>query len=529
MGQHVTLSTLVMPISQSEQVFKLVKSLSKGEKRNFRLYAGRIQDSEQLLYIKLFDILEKQKSFDESDTLKKMGGINSTQYSNVKRHLYTQILISLRHLYKEKKAYIKVREYIDMSYILYSKGLYMEALKILDKAKKLSTKNHTDFSSLTIVEMEKMIQSRHITRTNTASIEALVAQAKDLSSSIYSRANLSNLKVLLHRYYIRKGHVASLEEENEITQFYHESLGGREPSDMSLLEKVNYYQCEVWYYYILGDFRRCYEAALNWVHLFENSKELMARDVDLYMRGYHYVLTSAFNNRDNEAFSIHMKKLEDFRHDSYGSFNDNSKLFSFLYVHTGRMNLHFLQGTFDIGVEMIPRTLNRIKRYIAKLDEHKIMIVYFKIAFMYLGNNMPKKANTYLLNIINLTNKSLRQDMQVYARIMHLMVHYDLDGGTIMPFLLNRYVAYVTKHSESNTVAMLALKMFKKLNNAPLLDRKKLIKYYLEEFKKLETTGFAQKGFHYLDIVPWLESKYRDIPMADVIKERYSVQKNNSE
>jgi hypothetical protein len=509
-----------MPISQSQQVYKLVKSLTKGEKRNFRLYAGRIQDSEQLLYIKLFDILEKQKTFDEKEVLEKLGSNNATQYSNVKRHLYTQILISLRHLYKEKKAYIKVREYIDMAYILYSKGLYMESLKILDKAKKLSIKNHTDFSSLTIVEIEKMIQSRHITRTNTASIEALVEQASNISTSIYSRAKLSNLKVLLHRYYIRKGHVSSVAEEEEITDFYKSSLQGSDEKKMSIVEKMNFYQCEVWYYYILSDFKNCYKSAVKWIELFEGSQELMDRDVDLYMRGYHYVLTSAFNNRDTTSYEALLSKFENFRHDSYSSFNSNSKIFSFLYVHTGRMNLHFLKGTFAEGVASIPRTLNRIRRYKTNLDEHKIMIIYFKIAFMYLGNNDFKKANQYLMNIINLTNKTLRKDMQVYARLMHLMVHYDMDSQNVMPYLLNRYNSYFTKHAETNTMATLGLKLFRSLNNAPILEKKTVLKNYLKEFKNLKKQDYSERGFHYLDIITWLEARSQDVSMSAILKNR---------
>lgn len=507
-----------MPISQSHQVYKLVRSLSKGEKRNFKLYAGRITNTEQLLYIKLFDILEKQKAFDEKDVIMKMGNINSSQYSNVKRHLYSQIMISMRHLYKEKKAYIKVREYIDMAYILYSKGLYMEALKILDKAKKLSLKNDTDFSTLTIVEIEKMIQSRHITRSSTISIETLVEQASNISESIHNRVKLSNLKVLLHRYYIKKGHVSTKEEEKEVTQFYERAIADNDTSKMRTIEKVNFHQCEVWYYYILSDFQNCYLSAIKWITLFEESKELMNRDIDLYMRGFHYLLTSAFNNRDNSGFSKHLIKLENFRHDLYSSFNENSKVFSFLYVHNSRMNLHFLQGSFDEGVDIIPRTLKRIRRYRSKLDEHKIMIIYFKIAYMYLGNQMPKKANQYLMHIINLTNKSLRKDMQIYARLMHLMVHYELDSDNIIPYLLNRYQTYVLKHAEHNTVAIVALDMFKKLYGSPLLDRKSILKFYLEEFNILKNQKYSARGFHYLDIPTWIEAKYLDIPLGEVIK-----------
>ncbi|MBK8626608.1 MAG: hypothetical protein IPN86_13885 [Saprospiraceae bacterium] len=55
-----------MPISQSDQLFNLVKSLTKAEKRNFTFYSTRIQDADTLKYIHLFELIDKQKVLDET-------------------------------------------------------------------------------------------------------------------------------------------------------------------------------------------------------------------------------------------------------------------------------------------------------------------------------------------------------------------------------------------------------------------------------------------------------------------------------
>ena len=60
-------------------------------------------------------------------------------------------------LFKEKGANYKVREYVDYAYILYGKGLYLQALKILKKAKDLAIKHHLIYMQLTIVEFEKKL------------------------------------------------------------------------------------------------------------------------------------------------------------------------------------------------------------------------------------------------------------------------------------------------------------------------------------------------------------------------------------
>ena len=75
-----------------------------------------------LLFLRLFDLVDKQKSFDEQEIYANLGLTDRVQFSNLKRHLYTQIIASLRMLFKEKGANYKVREYVDYAYILYTSG-----------------------------------------------------------------------------------------------------------------------------------------------------------------------------------------------------------------------------------------------------------------------------------------------------------------------------------------------------------------------------------------------------------------------
>lgn len=496
-----------MPISKSKPVFSLIKSLSKSEKRNFTVYSSRLQDTDGLMYIRLFEILDKQETLFEKEVREKLGNISTAKYSNLKRHLYTQILTSLRHLHKEKKADIKIREYIDFAYILYGKGEYMSALKLLDKAKKIAEKNHTDFSSIIIVEFEKLIQSRHITRSSTDTITQLIDQAQDISITIRNRAKLSNLKASIHRYYISKGHVTNQHEELELQQFLHTELEDIKTINLGMMEKVYLNQIYVWYYYILNDFRKVYKYASQWVKLFEDSEELLKRDVDLYLRGYHYILTATFNLRDKDQHKSSLLKFEEFRRTQYKSFNDNSKITSFLYVHTGRMNQHFLSRTFNKGVEEIPRTLRRLKRYQYNLDAHKFMIIYYKIAWMYMANNQPNIAKPYLENIIDNQSQSLRIDIQIYSRLMYLMLYYDLDDFESLRRLSNIYLKYICKANENNEVQLVILNMFKQLSSIPILERKDILKENLKTLKKQSRTKYNSRAFLYLDIINWIESK----------------------
>jgi len=123
-----------MPISNSAYLFSLVKSMTKADKRNFKLFAKRVQADDDMMFLQLFDVLDKMKEMDEEDILSKLELNDKGQLSNLKRHLYKQILTSLRMISTSRIKSIEIREHIDYAHVLYSKGLFRQSLKILQRA-----------------------------------------------------------------------------------------------------------------------------------------------------------------------------------------------------------------------------------------------------------------------------------------------------------------------------------------------------------------------------------------------------------
>ena len=119
-----------MTREQKDNLFVLIKSLSKSEKRQFKLYVGRLGVNEDSKFLLLFKILQKLSVYDESIILKN-GFVKKQQLSNLKAHLYKQILISLRLNPSHQNIRIQIREQLDFATILYHKGLYTQSLKIL--------------------------------------------------------------------------------------------------------------------------------------------------------------------------------------------------------------------------------------------------------------------------------------------------------------------------------------------------------------------------------------------------------------
>src|SRR5688572_27655636 len=149
----------------SDILFQLIHSLEKSEKRHFKLYIRRNSAKEDLKIVQLFDALDKLDEYDEKLLLKKLPGIEKPQLHNLKTHLYKELLASLRLLKSADSIDLQLNEQFDYAHILYKKGLFMQSLRILDRAKETAKANQKFNFLPQVISLEKRIQTLHITRS----------------------------------------------------------------------------------------------------------------------------------------------------------------------------------------------------------------------------------------------------------------------------------------------------------------------------------------------------------------------------
>jgi len=207
-----------------DPLFVLIKSLTKSEKRQFKLYAGRLGNNSDSKFIALFNFLDKAEKLDEAVIVKK-GIVTKLQLSNLKAHLYKQILISLRLNPVHRTTRMKIREQLDFATILYHKGLYKQSLKLLDKAKVLAVESDENNIAYEIVEFEKIIETQYITRSISSRADELAIQAKGLSMKNVIASKLSNLSLQLYGLMLKTGYVKN-DKEHEYLKNYFEGKNG---------------------------------------------------------------------------------------------------------------------------------------------------------------------------------------------------------------------------------------------------------------------------------------------------------------
>jgi len=514
-----------MPNRFSDTLFQLVRSLEKSEKRHFKLYIKRSSSRDDLKIVKLFDALDKMEEYNEEALLKKLSPVTKPQLNNLKTHLYKELLASLRLLKTNENIDLQLSEHLDNARLLYNKGLKLQALKILDRAKELAKANQKFNTLVQLLSLEKKIETLHITRSTTDKTERLAQEALSVSSHVERVTRLSNLALLLYRWYVLYGHARNEEDEKNIRSYFKENL----PADIGAIsgfyEKLYFYQSYCWYAFIRQDFLMYYRNSQKWVNLFEQDPLMKKVETGHYIKGMHNLLNAHFDLRNFKKFEGTLKQFEIFAQSPVALEHDNFRTHTSIYINSAKLNLHLIKGTFNEGLKLVPEIESRLNEYALYVDQHRILVFNYKIASIYFGIGNYHRCIDYLQRIIN-NRLDLRYDLQCYARLMHLMAHYEMGNYDIIESLIKSVYRFMAKMKNLTVVEEEMFKFLRHSFDVPPQQLKPELKKFLDKIKHLEKSRFETRAFAYLDIISWVESKVYDKPMGEVIYQKYLKSKH---
>lgn len=272
-----------------DSLFSLIKSLNRSEKRQFKVYVNRLQINADAKFLLLFDTLDKLEEYDETVILKKKI-TTKQQLSNLKAHLYKQILVSLRMSPSQQNNRMQIREQFDFATILYQKGLYKQSLKILDKAKFQAYELEEKAIAYDILELEKIIESQFITRSISGRADQLIEESEELSLQNLQTNRLSNLSLKLYSLLLENGYAKNEEEINKIKNLFIEQTKDINLNDLKFKEKLWFYKANVWLAMLIQDSDYAFEYSKKWVELFyEKKRKNSTTSCLVFKRSYLFI------------------------------------------------------------------------------------------------------------------------------------------------------------------------------------------------------------------------------------------------
>ncbi|PLX15547.1 MAG: hypothetical protein C0597_08800 [Marinilabiliales bacterium] len=509
-----------MPNKNNDPLFQLIKSLSKAEKRYFKLHSIKQVAGEETKYLKLFDFIDKQKDYDETKILEKNKSIKSQQLSNLKAHLYKQILQNLRNLNSDEDIDLLIHELIDHATILYNKCLYDQCIKMLDKAKNMSEKFEKNTLFLEIIEFEKRLVTKYI-RTNIENKVSMLIKASDqINEKINNINTFSNLTIKLYSFYLKIGFLRNHKDFELVNSFLYSTLPVFQEEQLSFDEKMYLYNSFVGYYFFIQDFDRGYEYAKKWVNLFDENQTLITPKIEMYIKSVNNLLVSQSKLHKYDEFKLTVRKFDEIHNLQDLKLTENIRLLLFKYSSTHKINRYFMTGEFGEGVKIIPEIADSLENFQRQLDTHYIIIFYYKFACMYFGDSNYQNVVLWLNKIINMKDVDLRSDIHSFARILNLISHYELGNLDLVDYYIRSTYRFLIKKNDLHLFQKIIMKFLRKLSSITrdqLIDAFKELK---EQLIPLNDKFYERRPFIYFDIVSWLESKIENQTVQEVIREK---------
>lgn len=503
---------------KQEPLVDLIRSMTKAEKRNFKLYATRLTGNGEAKFVALFDMIDSSTEYNEAKIIAKCN-IKREQLPNTKAHLYKQLLISLRLLSVQRSIPMQLREQIDFAKILYDRGLYKQSYKIIERVHRSAEELNQNTMLLDIIEFEKQIENINLSLSESAKAEKLNSQADKICERIEAGNTLADIALRLYSLYLKLGYARSQKDLDLINVYFKPRLEHYAGKQLAFSEQYYFYQCMAWYNFIQHKLPDSYRYASRWVLLFDATPKMKEIMYDAYLFGYAQILNGLFLMRKRKFFAAQLVKFEH-EAQSVAELNENAYIIAHQILYINRLNSCFLNGTFVEGVTMIPDIDSFIAKYSNYLAQHTKLNIYYKIACIYFGNGQHIKCIEYLNLITTTKEPQLRRDLQCFAKILTLIASYEAGIDHNIDYQIRSVYAFLVKMNDMQNVQREMLGFLKRLGKIYQSDLKDEFRRLYERLLPYENHPYERRVFYYLDVISWLESKITGRSISEVIQSK---------
>lgn len=504
----------------SSDLYQLIKSLSKTEKRYFTLNVLQKKYKKKNAFEILFNAIENQKEFNENALLSARNKIPHLPV--LKKRLFEMILKSMEMYHLENSLENKLRSTINKIEFLFHKGLNEPCAKLIKKAKKVAKENELWEQLIEILNLESLLlaaynKSSHADRSRLKSHEEALSALRQLKNRLdYLKLSIEITELSKGRQVIRKKN-----ELKHVDSILANPLLKSEEMALSLKTKSTFY-------FLLSrgalmKFRnkKAIEYGGRYVNFSTPKKNPTLGSILTYfnsLAGYLHLCLEDKNYRAAEIAVMKLKSIpiqfnikgSDFLQSSIYSMSTGS-LFS-IYLDTGQFNKALtLIGEVEENKAIIEKNLS--------VSNKIVLNFYFFYTYFGLGNY--RSALVWLNNTIDSIAKTgLREDLYSICKILILLVHYELGNHDLISYIGKSAFRKLGKLKELHQFESIMLDFFnKKLpevsNDKERIELFKALKVDLEKLNKHPESSVMRN----FDLISWIDSKIERRPFAQIIIE----------
>lgn len=500
-------------------MYDLVKSLSSAERRYFKLFINS-KDASSNKYVRLFDAISASDHFDDEALLRAVYGnekVTSRKYSELKAYLYDLVIKSLQAYDDTSSVDYRLKNQLLGVRTLYKRSHFEDCKAILAKVKKTAISYEAFNVLIEVLDWEKRIA---YAQTDISFLDREMKRiTKEEQEYLHKLTNISAYRNIFFQILvgIRKDVSRSKTQREEFAALMENPLMKSEAEAHSFTAKVLFYRILSIYYFSTSNFETFYSSSKNLIKLMERNKLMLKEDVSEYISALNNHIISCGRLSKVQEVRETLDKLNKVKPITA---DDEVKIHRQYFMNKFRLCIS--TGEFEEGGRELKRHLKAVERFDKQLFIKSNF--YFQYFCIYFGTGNYEEALNSLNDWLKMSESVERKDLQSLARILNLIIHYELGNTMLLDSLLRSTYRYLNK---ANRLSEFERKMMNFIREAGKPHSRKEMQQILETLKQdfEELSRQPSYGvFDLFDIIAWLESKINGKPYTEVVKERFQHQ-----
>lgn len=494
-------------------LFDLINSMTMSEKRYFKIYSSKHVIGMSNDYVLLFDAIDKQEEYDD-DELKSASFVKNL--SAEKNYLYRLVLKSLNAYHVSLNSKTKIYQWLENIEILYHKGLYEQALKIVKKAKELARKNELFTQIMVIQEIETELLSK---RFDYAAASKNVDESKTTIEFIENFNQIQKITTDCYEQRLRLGSSRSEGDSNLMDVFIEDKKINNDKFPKSERAKMYIYGLNLTHAFFVNDLKKMLKYTKAMTNLYLEQPHIIEYSTIGYVSSL-FNLAKTYQKIGDRKNTIETLEMLEESYDSYGistSLNIGARVF--FYSTNIRLDIYLREDAYDLIKELIEERKNDFLKYKPFIGKPQLYDYYYLVAKYYIVIADYKNALKFTNEIINDSSFKVREDLLAVIRLMNLLIHYELNREFTLEYLTKNTYNYFKK---KDRLFKLEKELIKFMNQQYKLDDQNEmiqdLKQLKDKMKELKKDKYESIPFELFDFEYWADAKLKNKLIVDLSK-----------
>jgi hypothetical protein len=502
----------------SNELFKLINSLSKSEKRFFKL-SSSLQSGDKN-YLKIFDFIEKQSKYDEDELKQHFKKERFVQHlPSEKNHLYRLVLKSLRSFYSENSISSLLKQEIKNVEILYNKALFKECDKFVSRAKKIANEHEKFYYWFELISWEKkLLEEAYEAGEFGTDLDELIAEEQVVIEKLRNLAEYQVIYSKINLIFRSGGFARNLKEREEVETIadYHLIKGKNTAVSVRATSMC---------FYIKG---LCAATNRNYSDAFiffnktraqlDNNPKILIDSAQRYVMTLAHLCRCHIENHDFGQAKLLIQEIRELiKKKGFNSMDIEVKIFFNSFIL--EMRLIQMSGEFEKSETLIKNLDETAIQYRDMINKEQEVLFNYNKAYLYFAMGEFKQALNFLNNVLNDNEQNLRQDIYGFARVFNLILHYELQNFDFLEYVIKSTNRYLSKQERTLQVETTLIRYLKKLSKAQNESAiQQLFVAFDEELVVMLKNENESVLLEYFNISAWVQMKIQKTDFSTSVK-----------